>query len=317
MKTAFVFPGQGAQFVSMGKDFYDTYPVCKETFDTVNRVLERDLTKIVFEGPEDSLNQTENTQSAMLATCTAIARLLAENGVSFTHTAGLSLGEYSALVASGAISYEDALVLVEARARYMQEAVPEGLGGMVAVLGLDEAAVTEAVAAGERIGPVSIANYNAPGQIVMTGMKEALLAASDAAKALGAKKCVPLAVSAPFHSELLADARERLGERLAKVSFLPLEKRVYANVTAKPVESEAKLPQLLAAQVTSSILWQQSVEAMLDEGVTRFIEIGPGKTLTGFIKRIAKQKGVEVELHNIQTAEDFQTQIDTLRGDTR
>lgn len=315
MSTAFVFPGQGAQIVGMGRDFFDAHPVCKETFDEADRILGRSISSIAFEGPSEELMQTLNAQSAMLTTCTAIARLLMKEGVHFTATAGLSLGEYAAMVASGALRFEEALPLVEDRARYMQEAVPAGLGGMVAIIGLDLEGVEAAVTKGSEAGDVSVANFNAPGQIVITGMNDGLQAASAAAKELGAKKCIPLAVSAPFHSTLLQPAANRLAERLSSVAFSTPQKRVYANVNAEAITSHEEIPARLAAQVTHSVLWQPIVERMIKDGITRFVEIGPGKTLTGFIKRIAKERGAHVELFNISTVADFTDHIDRLRKD--
>lgn len=306
MKTAWIFPGQGAQTAEMGLDFYRQLPTAQFVFDRADEVLQRPLTPIIFEGPAETLGQTENTQAAMLTTCVAIARVLQEAGVPCDATAGLSLGEYSALVTAGAMSFDDAVRVVQDRGRYMQEAVPVGEGGMTAVLGLSEAAVEQAVREGKEEGFVAIANYNAPGQIVLTGSRKGLKAAGEAAQRLGAKKCVPLDVSAPFHSLLLKEAAERLEARLADVSFSDPSVRVYSNVSASPTEDAQALPGLLAAQVTSSVLWQQSVEKMLEDGVTRFIEIGPGKTLTAFVKRIAKQRGSSVTLWNVATVEDWE-----------
>lgn len=314
MTTAFLYPGQGAQYVGMGKDFYEAYPEAAAVFDQADAVLGRPLTRVIFEGPQESLSDTQNTQSAMLAVCTAITVLLEEAGVTAEYAAGLSLGEYAALVAAGTLSYEEALRLVEDRARFMQEAVPQGTGGMCALLGLSADAVEEAVEAGREAGRVYIANYNAPGQIVITGDLPGLQRAEEAAKALGAKRCVRLDVSAPFHSPLLAQAQEQLSGRLAGISFSPLKKRVYANVDAKEIRSETEIPALLAKQVTGSIYFQQSVEAMLKEGVTRFIEIGPGKALTGFVKRIAKEQGCQPELINIQTADDLRQFLTQQKG---
>lgn len=314
MTTAFLYPGQGAQYVGMGKDFYERFSVARSAFDTADRVLARPLTQIIFHGPAEVLSQTENTQSAMLSVCVAITRLLQEAGVCATHAAGLSLGEYAALVAAGALSYEEALLLVEDRARFMQEAVPQGVGGMTAILGLDEAGVEEAVAHGRDFGKTYIANYNAPGQIVLTGEAAGLSAAAKKAKELGARRCMPLDVSAPFHSPMLAPAKEKLEARLAEISFSTPALRVYANVDAKPIPTAGAIADLLGRQVTGSIYFQQSIEAMLKEGVTQFVEIGPGKALTGFVKRIAKEAGLAPRLVNLQTAEDFERFINEEKG---
>ncbi|MDI9502234.1 MAG: ACP S-malonyltransferase [Tissierellia bacterium] len=305
LRTAFLYPGQGAQYVGMGQDFYDAYPVAKAVFAQADAVLQKNLTKTVFEGPQEVLSQTENTQSAMLTVCTAITQLLEEHGVSASHAAGLSLGEYAALVAAGTLPFSEAVQLVEDRARFMQEAVPQGIGGMTAVLGLSADDVQAAVRKGQNAGEVYVANYNAPGQIVITGTKEGLQAAGEEAENRGAQRLIPLDVSAPFHSPLLDPAKKRLAERLQTVVFSPLTKRVYANVDARPIASEQDIPALLARQVTGSIYFQQSIQAMLEEGVSRFIEIGPGKTLTGFVKRIAREQGAAPKLVNIRTVDDF------------
>ncbi len=304
-KVAFVFPGQGAQFVGMGKDFYDNFPVAKETFDIADESLGFSLSKMCFEGPDEELIKTENTQPAILATSIAIYKALEERGVDFDYTAGLSLGEYTALVSAKALEFEEALPLVQKRGKLMQETVPLGKGGMAAIMGLEQEKVREAIEKANSFGIVEIANYNSPGQIVISGEVGALKLAAEEAKNLGAKKVVFLPVSAPFHSSLLKPAGEKLKEELEKVKINNLEKTVVTNVDAKPIQDKNEVLPSLVRQVSNSVLWCDSVNTMLDNGVDTFVEIGPGKSLTGFVKRTAKARGEEVNTLNISNVEDF------------
>ena len=304
-KVAFVFPGQGAQFVGMGKDFYDNFPVAKETFDIADESLGFSLSKMCFEGPDEELIKTENTQPAILATSIAIYKALEERGVDFDYTAGLSLGEYTALVSAKALEFEEALPLVQKRGKLMQETVPLGKGGMAAIMGLEQEKVREAIEKANSFGIVEIANYNSPGQIVISGEVGALKLAAEEAKNLGAKKVVFLPVSAPFHSSLLKPAGEKLKEELKKVKINNLEKTVVTNVDAKPIYDKNEVFSSLVRQVSNSVLWCDSVNTMLDNGVDTFVEIGPGKSLTGFVKRTAKARGEEVNTLNISNVEDF------------
>ena len=304
-KKAFIYPGQGAQFVGMGKDFYDNFSVSKEVFEEANESLGMDIKKVCFEGSEEELLKTENTQPAILATSIAILKALETIGINYDYTAGLSLGEYSALVGAEALDFSEAVPLVKKRGKYMQQAVPLGKGGMAAILGLEKEKVIEAIHSVKDYGVVEIANYNSPGQIVISGEMEVLKLAVKEAKELGAKKTVLLPVSAPFHSSLLRPAGEMLEEELRKVHINDLKKVVVTNADAKPLKDKSEIIPSLVRQVSSSVLWCDSVNTMLDNGVDTFIEIGPGKSLTGFVRRIAKTIDKEVNTFNISNIDDF------------
>lgn len=306
-KIAFVFPGQGAQYVGMGKDFYEAFPVCREVFDTASKASGLDIAKLCFE-ENDQLNQTEYTQICMLAVEAAIFKAVEEQGVSSAVNAGLSLGEYGALIASGVMSLEDAFAVVRQRGILMQDAVPTG-GAMAAILALDASVIEEVCQKTE--GVVSIANYNCPGQIVITGEETAVDAACEALKEAGAKRCVRLNVSGPFHSQMLAGAGEKLADVLAGVELKPFDVPYITNVTADYVTSTEPVKELLCRQVASSVRWQQSVELMIADGVDTFIEMGPGKTLSGFMKKISRN----VKMMNIENMADFEKVMAELKGE--
>lgn len=296
-KRVFMFPGQGAQYIGMGKEFYDQFPVSRAAYDMASEITGLDIAELCFE-ENDKLNITEYTQICMLATETAIYAALKEEGIEPDYTAGLSLGEYGALVASGVISMKDAFAVVRKRGCYMQEAVPTG-GAMSAVLGLDAAEIEKICNQTE--GIVSIANYNCPGQIVITGEEDAVAKAGEACKDAGAKRVVPLKVSGPFHSEMLKGAGEKLGEALEEVVIQDFSIPYVANVTADYVTEKEQVKPLLTEQVASSVRWQQTIERLIEDGADEFIEIGPGKTLSGFMKKINR----DVKVTNIDKMEDF------------
>ena len=291
-KLAFVFPGQGAQYVGMGKDFYEKFLSCRDVYDMASKATGLDIPKLCFEENTD-INVTEYTQIAMLATEAAILRVLKENGIYSEVNAGLSLGEYGALIASEVMSEEDAFRVVRKRGILMQEAVPVG-GAMCAVMGMDGDKIAEVC---ESVpGIVSVANYNCPGQIVITGEEKAVAEACDRLKEAGARRCIPLKVSGPFHSIMLKEAGEKLGEVLEQVNIKDIKIPYITNVTADYVTEPGVVKELLEQQVYSSVKWQQSVEKMIEDGVDTFIEIGPGKTLTGFLKKINRNvKGFHIE----------------------
>ena len=300
-KIAFVFPGQGAQKVGMGKEFYETSPIAKEIFDKASEAVELDLKALCFE-ENDDINITEYTQIAMLTAEIAILRAVEEAGIRSQVNAGLSLGEYGALVASGVMKEEDAFTVVRKRGIFMQEAYPTG-GAMSAVLGTD-AELIEKIC-NETQGIVSIANYNCPGQIVITGKTAAVEKAAESLKAAGAKRAVLLNVSGPFHSKMLESAGEELAKEMEKRNFEPLAIPYVTNVTAKYVTDIKETKALLAKQISSPVRWEESVRTMIEDGVDTFVEIGPGKTLAGFMRRI--DKGVKV--YNIETWEDMEKVI--------
>lgn len=308
-KTAFIFPGQGAQYVGMGKDFYENIPVCRQVMDLAGEASGLDIRKICFEENE-KINITEYTQIAMLSVSAAILKALEERGITSCVNAGLSLGEYGALAASGVISMEDIFKLVRKRGIYMQEAVPSG-GAMAAVLGTD-AAVIEKICE-ETEGMVSIANYNCPGQIVITGEEDAVARAIKALKDAGARRVMPLKVSGPFHSAMLRGAGEKLGEELAHVTIQDFTTPYVANVTAAYVTGPDQVKDLLIRQISSPVKWQQCVETMIADGVDTFIEIGPGRTLTGFMKKINRS----VTAMNIQTLEELDQVAEYLKEEQR
>lgn len=305
MSTAFIFPGQGAQVIGMGKDFYENSPLSREVFDRASELLDLDMKALCFE-ENDNINITEYTQAALVTTLVAMLRVLEEKGISPDVCAGLSLGEYCALVASKAMSFDDAVKTVRQRGILMQEAVPLGLGAMCAVIGLEGQVIADVC---DTIDGVSVANYNCPGQIVISGKKEAVEEASGKLKDAGARRCVMLNVSGPFHSAMLKEAGEKLYEVLKDVELKDFTIPYVTNVTAEYVTDTKDIKELLKKQVSSSVKWQQSVERMIENGVDTFVEIGPNKTLASFVKKINK----EVRVFNIEKWEDVDTVASALK----
>ena len=297
-QTAFIFPGQGAQEPGMGKDFYENSASAREVFDQAESLLGLDMKKLCFE-ENDELNITEYTQIALLTACMAMERVVREQGVAPQVTAGLSLGEYCAIVSAGGMELSDAMRLVRKRGILMQEAVPAGQGSMAAVLGMDGPSIEKVLEGREGVW---IANYNCPGQIVITGYKTPVEEASKALQEAGAKRVLPLNVSGPFHSPLMQPAGEGLKEIFAGMKMSPLKVPYVTNVTAEYVDDIAQTEELLIRQVSSSVRWQQSVEKMIAAGVDTFVEIGPGRTLNGFLRKIDRQ----VKGYNIRTWEEMQ-----------
>ncbi len=308
-KIAFVFPGQGSQKVGMGKEFYDNSPIAKEIFDKASEAVGLDLKALCFEENED-INITEFTQVALLTTSVAIMEVLRDRGVQPDVAAGLSLGEYCALVAAKSMNYIDAAKAVRKRGIFMQEEVPTGVGGMAAIMGLDAAEIEAAI---EGIDQVQVANYNCPGQIVISGKKEAVEEGAEKCKEAGAKRAVMLNVSGPFHSDLLKGAGTKLEKVLDEVSIEKPEIPYVANVTAGYVTEQADIEPLLVKQVSSSVRWQQSVETMVADGVDTFIELGPGRTLAGFNKKIGKAIGKELTTYSVGTMEEMEAVIEALK----
>ena len=285
-KTALLFAGQGAQTVGMGKDLAAQFPSAKNWFDRANAALGYDLTKICFDGPESELTKTENAQPGIFLVSWVCFELLKERvpQLKFGATAGLSLGEFTALTAAGAVSFEDGLRVVRQRGKFMQEACDTTKGGMAAVIGLDEAPTREVCAE----AGVVLANLNCPGQLVVSGEAEKISKAVELAKAKGTKRAIPLPVAGAYHSPLMASAQPKLQNELAKIKISAPTVPVISNVTAQPHNSPSEISSRLVEQVTSSVLWENSMRYLLSQGFTRFIELGPGTALSGFMKRIDK-----------------------------
>jgi [acyl-carrier-protein] S-malonyltransferase len=289
---AFIFPGQGSQKVGMGKALADAFPLCRQTFEEADAALGEPLSALCFNGPEEKLLLTENTQPAILAVSTAASRLLMSKGLQPSLVAGHSLGEYSANVAAGTFAFADALNIVRRRGRYMQEAVPVGTGAMAAVLGLDAEQVAEACEAASQGDVVSAANLNGAGQVVIAGSRDAVARAGERAKALGAKRVIALPVSAPFHCALMKPAELRLAPELRSIQVSDPKMPIVANVDAAPKSTASAAVEALIAQVASPVRWESVVRRLASEGVTTYVEVGPGKVLTGLVRKIHREAEV-------------------------
>ena len=300
-KLAFIFSGQGAQYVGMGSQIAREFKIADDIFEKASEVLGFNIKKMIFEGDDETLKITENTQPAILTTSIACLQPLLKKGISPDVTAGLSLGEYTAHVAAGTISFEDAVSLVRKRGKFMQEAVPVGVGTMAAILGLDNSDVIECCKTASSIGIVSPANFNCPGQIVVAGEVKAVEKVVELAKEKGAKRSMILPVSAPFHCSMLKPAGDKLAIELEKVTLHDMRIPVVTNVTAEYVTDKSTVKELLVRQVSSPVLWEDSVKRMIEEGVDTFVEIGPGKVLSGFVKKINK----DVKTLNVEDLESL------------
>nr|WP_154983902.1 ACP S-malonyltransferase [Paenibacillus xylanexedens] len=309
-KIAFVFPGQGSQKVGMAKDVYESVPEATEVFRTADEALGFSLSNLIFEGPDTELKQTSNTQPALLTASIALLEAFKEKGIEADYVAGHSLGEYSALVAAGVLSFEDAVQIVRARGQYMEEAVPGGQGAMAAVLGADREALgvlcREVSESGDT---VELANINCPGQIVISGVKEGVAAVSERVKEAGGKRAIAIEVSGPFHSSLMKGAADKLADKLSTATFSPAKVPVVANVTARPAE-DGQFQNLLTTQVYSPVLWEDSVTWLIEQGVDTFIEIGSGNVLTGLIKKTDKT----VKLYNVNSLETLEVTAADLKN---
>jgi [acyl-carrier-protein] S-malonyltransferase len=289
---AFIFPGQGSQKVGMGRALADAFPICREAFAEADAALGEPLSRVIFEGPEDRLTLTENAQPAILAVSVAAGRLLASRGITPSLVAGHSLGEYSANVAACTFSFGDALRLVRRRGRYMQEAVPAGEGAMAAILGLDAEVVAQACAEAAAGAVVSPANLNGAGQVVIAGAAAAVARAGERAKALGARRVVPLTVSAPFHCDLMKPAETRLAPELRALETATPRVPIVANVDAEPKRDARAAIEALVRQVSSPVRWDAVVARLASEGVTTYVEVGPGTVLSGLVRKIHREATV-------------------------
>lgn len=310
MKIGFVFPGQGAQFVGMGKDYYEKYECVKNTYDEASKILGFDVSRLCFESTEEELNQTKNTQIAILVMSLAILKLLEENNITSNASAGLSLGEYSALIYSNVIGFEDGLKVVRKRGTYMQELLPKGDWSMAAILGLDDKKIEE-VCKKVTSGFIVPANYNCSGQVVISGEKQAVQDAMELLKEAGAKRAIELKTSGPFHTSKLNKASEKLYEALQEITINSIsDKKVYKNIDAMPYTNEDDVKKILANHVVNPVKFKNIIENMVNDGVDTFIEVGPGKVLAGFIKKTNK----DVKVFSTNDVESFENMIEELKN---
>jgi [acyl-carrier-protein] S-malonyltransferase len=317
MKIAYLFPGQGSQAAGMGKDLYDNFPVAKETFAEADAALGYPLSQLCFEGPEEKLKLTEITQPAILTVSVAAYRVLREKGApSPAFVAGHSLGEYSAHVASGTLSFADAVKTVRNRGKYMQEAVPVGAGAMAAILGMSIDALEEVCreADGDNPKAVAPANINSPSQIVISGEAAAVQRAADLAKSKGAKRAIMLPVSAPFHCALMQPAQDRLAQDLRQLQFNDAQFPVIKNIDAEPTTSGEQAREAMIRQVTGAVQWVKTVQRLFAEGVTHFAEVGPGKVLCGLTGQVGKEAKREVLCSNVEDSVSLDKTLEFIKG---
>lgn len=309
MKLGFVFPGQGSQYVGMGKDYYEKYECVRDVYNKASKILDFDIAKLSFESDEDELNQTKNTQIAILVMSLAIAELLKQNNITSNISAGLSLGEYSALIYSNIINFEDGIKIVQKRGTYMQEYLPKGNWSMAAILGLDDKTI-EDVCKQVTNGFVVPANYNCQGQVAISGEKEAVLQAMDLLKEAGAKRAIELKTSGPFHTSKLQEASDKLYEALQEIQINQItDKKVIKNIDATEYTNDDDIKRILANHVINPVKFKKSIENMIDQGVDTIIEIGPGKVLSGFVKKTNK----DIQVFNTNNIEAFEQVLSELK----
>lgn len=309
-KIAFLFPGQGAQYINMGKSLYENINECKEIFDKGEEILEMPIKDIIFDGSEETLKSTKYNQPAILLTSLACQKALELEGIEADYVAGLSLGEYSGLVYSGIVSFEDGVKLVKSRATIMDEGIEEGVGSMAAVMKLNKEKVNTLLEEASKFGVVEAANYNCPGQVVITGEVDAIRESVSIAKALGGL-CIPLKVSGPFHSSLYEEASFKYYESIKDVEINEPKKVMYSNVLGKPYSKQDDIRDLLRKQIMSPVLFEDSINHMLDQGIDTFIELGPGKTLSGFVKKIDKKANV----YNIEDLDTLKSTVEKIKSE--
>lgn len=309
-KIAFLFPGQGAQYINMGKSLYENINECKEIFDKGEEILEMTIKDIIFDGSEETLKSTKYNQPAILLTSLACQKALELEGIEADYVAGLSLGEYSGLVYSGIVSFKDGVKLVKTRATIMDEGIEEGVGSMAAVMKLSKEKVDTLLKEASKFGVVEAANYNCPGQVVITGEVDAIRESVSIAKALGGL-CIPLKVSGPFHSSLYEEASFKYYEGIKDVEINEPKKVMYSNVLGKPYSKQDDIRDLLRKQIMSPVLFEDSINHMLDQGIDTFIELGPGKTLSRFVKKIDKKANV----YNIEDLDTLKSTVEKIKSE--
>ena len=307
-KVAFLFSGQGAQYVGMGKELYESIPECKEIFDKGEKILDMPIKDLIFNGPEEKLMETEVAQPAILLTSLAALKALEVNGIEAEYATGLSLGEYAALIYGGALSFEDGLKLIKERGRIMGSALPKGLGKMAAIMRLDNEKVEELLSRASEYGVCEGANYNCPGQVSIAGENEAIDKAVEIAQELGGR-AVLLKVSGPFHSSLLKEASDEFYEAIKKVDIKKVEKTIYSNVKGLPYEEEDDIRFILKKHIMSSVYFEKEIEDMLNKGVNTFVEVGPGKALRGFVKKIDRNS----RLLNVEDIKSLENTLNELK----
>ena len=312
MKIAYIFPGQGTQVVGMGKDIYEKYEEARNVYNIIDNTLDENIEKLTYEESQEELNKTENTQIAIYAMSMEILEILKNNGIKPVVAAGLSLGEYSALTAAGAISLEDGAKIVRTRGKLMQNLAPKGNWSMAAIIGLEDEKVEEACMKVTN-GFVKAVNYNCPGQVVVSGEKEAVVEAMENAKELGAKRVIELKTSGPFHTEKLQKASIELKKELKKIDFKNFEISVIKNLNGEKYEEADDMADILAKHVVNPVKFGKSIEKMIEMGIDTFIEIGPGKTLSGFVKKVCKKLEKEVNVFNIENIETLETTLQALK----
>ena len=312
MKIGYIFPGQGTQTVGMGKDIYDKYEEAKNIYLKVDKALGESVEDITYNLSQEELNQTKNTQIAIYTMSLSILEILNNAGIKPVASAGLSLGEYTALTCANAISVEEGAKIVRTRGRLMQELAPEGNWAMAAIIGMEDDKVEEVCSKVEN-GFVKAVNYNCPGQVVVSGEKEAVLRAMEIAKEMGARKAIELKTSGPFHTEKLQEAAKELRKELEKISFNECKISVIKNLDGKPYAVEDDMVDILANHVINPVKFRKSIETMLEMGVDTFVEVGPGKTLSGFVKKVCKEKGAEANIFNIENVETLENTLQNLK----